>query len=113
MPAFTPAQLAKNSAATDITPLLAVPASVTMTLPYTGKELLVITNGATPAAVTLDVGATVLGQPVQAFTPVNITANCAGLIMGPFTPETGDANGNVTVVFSNITTVKAVVVRLP
>jgi hypothetical protein len=114
MTALTPTQLVPDAAATDLTSVLATPGSTTLTFQNTGQEMLVFTNGATSCTVTLDVGATVLGQPVTAFTAVTIAANASCILMGPFHAAVNSVVAGVntvTVVLSNVTTVKTALVR--
>jgi len=113
MTAFTATVLSPDAAATDLTSVLATPGATTMTFTNSGQQLLVLTNGATSCTVTLDVGTTVLGQAVTAFTPITIAANAACVLMGPFhSALNAPSTATVTVVFSNTTTVKAALVQV-
>lgn len=114
MTAFTATVLTPDNAATDLTSVLATPGATTMTLTNTGNQMLVLTNGATSCTVTLDVGTTVLGQAVTAFTPITIAASAACVLIGPFhSAVNASGTQTATVVFSNVTTVKAALIQIP
>ena len=75
------------------------------TFPNTGREMLVVKNsGASPITVTLDIKATLDGQAVT--DPTVAVAAGVEKVIGPFpTGYYNDANGQVAVSYSGVTSV--------
>jgi hypothetical protein len=102
---LTPTQLVKDGPGLDITALLADPTGTTLQFANTGKEVLLVSAGASAETVTVDVGVTVLGQSVTDFDAVTLTSGDLYLF-GPFDSAVDQAGTNtVQVVLSTTTSI--------
>jgi hypothetical protein len=102
---LTPTQLVADGAGLNITTALATPTATTLLFANTGREILVVSAGATSETVTVDVGALVDGQTVANFTTVNLV-NGDLYTFGPFHSVLDQSGTNqVQVVLSTITSI--------
>ena len=93
----------------DVTAAMAAPTQTTLQFANTGREFLAITVTTAPINVTVNVGTTVLGQTVAAFTPVALTVGHLYLF-GQFHSAVngsiaGAGSNNVTVTLSSVSNV--------
>lgn len=81
----------------------------------TGREIVAIINGATASTYTINVGATVLGQAVTAFTGNLPTSNTAPQFFGPFPSQFNQTDGLNSIFFDvgTVTTVTVAILQLP
>ena len=101
----TPTQLVADGAGHNVTALLTAPTATTLLFANTGREILVVSAGATSETVTVDVGALVDGQTVSNFTTVNLT-NGDLYTFGPFHSVLDQSGTNqVQVVLSTISSI--------
>lgn len=77
----------------------------------TGRELIAIVNGATPSTYTVNVGATVEGQAVAAFTGSLPTSNAAPILFGPF-PRDFNQNDGANSLWFDVGTATTVTVAI-
>lgn len=86
-----------------------------MKFPNTGHEVVAIINGATGSNYTIDIGATVAGQPVTPIGPTACpTSNAAPVFLGPFPSSFNQPGTNfVEIDFTTPTTVTAAVLQHP
>lgn len=86
-----------------------------MKFPNTGHEVVVIINGATGSNYTIDIGATVAGQPVTPIGPTACpTSNAAPVFLGPFPSSFNQPGTNfVEIDFSTPTSVTVAVLQHP
>ena len=80
---LTPTPMVKNTAGLNVTTLLATPTSTVLQFANSGREVLAIVAASGTVTVTVDIGATVLGQPVTNAAAVTIT-NTDIYLFGPF-----------------------------
>lgn len=81
----------------------------------TGREIVAIINGATASTYTINIGTTVLGQAVSAFTGNLATSNTDPQFFGPFPSQFNQNDGNNSVYFDvgTVTTVTVAILQLP
>jgi hypothetical protein len=81
----------------------------------TGREIVAVINGATASTYTINVGATVLGQAVAAFTGNLPTSNTAPQFFGPFPSQFNQPDGLNSIFFDvgTVTTVTVAILQLP
>ena len=94
--ALTPIPLVPNAAGVDLTGALVAATNVNLTFTNSGREFLAVTASSGTPTVTLDVGTTILGQGVTAFSAVTLTTATHVYLFGPFSAQT-DASGTSTV----------------
>jgi hypothetical protein len=80
---ITPTLMVPDGAGLNLTAALAAPTGTTLQFSNTGKEFLAIVNASSTPTLTVDVGVTVLGQAVTAFSSVTLTATDV-FLFGPF-----------------------------
>lgn len=107
---LTPTQLVKDGAGLDITALLATPTQTTLQFQNSGREVLLVSAGASSETVTVDIGTTVLGQTVTNFTSVTLT-NGHIVAFGPFDTQVDQPGGLVQVVLSTTTLIQVALVQ--
>lgn len=108
---LTPTQLVADGAGLDLTALLATPTGTTLQFSNSGREILLVGAAAVSETVTVDIGATVLGQAVSNFTTVNLT-NAHTVAFGPFHSLLDQPGGTtVQVVLSTITSITVALVQ--
>jgi hypothetical protein len=102
---LTPTQLVADGAGLNITALLAAPTATTLLFANTGREILVVSAGASSETVTVDVGALVDGQSVTNFSAVTMTSSDL-YTFGPFHSVLDQSGTNqVQVVLSTISSI--------
>lgn len=108
---LTATSLVPDGAGLDVTALLAAPVQATLQFTNTGREVLYVLPGASAETVTVNVGATVLGQPVGNFPPVTLTSGHM-YAFGPF-HSAADQSGTslMQVVLSTITSIQVALVK--
>lgn len=112
--ALTPTQLVRDGAGLNLTPLLTAPAQTTLQLSNSGREFLLIQAAAGAAeSVTVQIGATVLGQPVTPFTSVTLTATDL-YAFGPFSSQVDQPGGHlVDITLSATANVTVLLLQVP
>ena len=80
----------------------------------TGQQIVAIINGATASNYTINIGSTVLGQAVTAFTGALPTSNTDPIFFGPFPAQFNQTDGLNSVYFdlSSVTTVTVAVFQM-
>lgn len=106
---LTPTVLVADGGGLDVTAAMAAPTQTTLQFVNTGREFLAISVTTASINVTVNVGTTVLGQAVAAFTPVALTVGHLYLF-GQFHSAVngaiaGSGNNNVTITLSSLTNV--------
>jgi hypothetical protein len=109
---LTPVPLVKNGAGFNLTAQLAAPTQVTLQFSNTGREFLVVSPAASAETVQVDIGVTVLGQAVEAFTAVTLTSGDL-YSFGPFDSAVDEPGGIVQVVLSTITAIEVALLQMP
>lgn len=108
-----PTRTVPDGTGLDLTALLTAPIRTTLQFTNTGREVLFVLPAAALETVTTLIGVTILGQPVDPFPPVVMTAGHL-CVFGPFstvldTPGTS----TVTVVLSTTTSIQVALVQTP
>jgi hypothetical protein len=102
---LTPVQLVADGAGLNVTALLAGPTATTLLFSNTGREILVVSAGASSETVTVDVGALVDGQTVTNFSAVTMTSGDL-YTFGPFHSVLDQSGTNeIQVVLSTTTSI--------
>lgn len=102
---LTPTQLVADGAGLNVTALLTAPTATTLLFANTGREILVVSAGASAETVTVDVGALVDGQSVTNFSSVTMTSGDL-YTFGPFHSVLDQSGTNqVQVVLSTTTSI--------
>lgn len=108
---LTPTQLTADGAGLDITALLATPTNVNLQFANTGREFLIILPGAGSETVTVNFGATVLGQAVSNFAAVTLT-NAHLYTFGQFHSALEQPGGStIQVTLSTITLIQVALLQ--
>jgi hypothetical protein len=95
----------------DITALLATPTGTTLQFSNSGREMLLVAAAAGSETVTVDIGATVLGQAISNFTTVTLTSGHT-VAFGPYHSLLDLPGGQtVQVVLSTITSIQVALVQ--
>lgn len=81
----------------------------------TGREIIAIINGATASTYTENIGATVLGQAVTAFTGNLATSNTDPQFFGPYSTQFNQNDGLNSFYFDvgTVTTVTVAILQFP
>lgn len=77
----------------------------------TGREIVAIINGATASTYTINIGTTIEGQAVAAFTGSLPTSNTAPVFYGPF-PRDFNQNDGLNSIYFDVGTVTSVTVAI-
>lgn len=110
---LTPTALVPDGGGLDLTALLAAPTQTTLQWSSTGREFLLCSAATTSLTVTVNVGSTVLGQAVSAFTPIALT-NGHITAVGPFHSVLNQpGTQTVTVTLSSTTSITVALLQLP
>ncbi len=100
---LTPAWAAGGGAFLDITTMLAPPDAPALLFGNTGTEHLLVTASGGGVTVTVTIGAMVLGQPVNPFPPVTLSAGHL-YVFGPFHTLLDQPGGSLVQVMLSSTT---------
>jgi hypothetical protein len=110
---LTPTAMVRNTAGLNVTPLLAAPTQTTLQFTNSGKEVLAVVPSTTGITVLVDIGQTVLGQPVTQPSPVTLTSTDVYLF-GPFDRPVDQAGTTtVDVTLSTVTGVTVALLQYP
>ena len=108
---LSPTPMVKNTAGLNVTSLLAAPTETTLQFANSGKEYLVVTASASGVTVLVDIGTTVLGQPVTPVTPVTLVESDV-YQFGPYDREVDEPGTNtVEVTLSTVTGVEVALLQ--
>lgn len=112
---LTPTVLTPDSVATDLSTLVQTQTGNVLQFANSGHELLVLQATASSKTATVSIGATVLGQPVTAFTPVSLPYGTSGdiVLLGPFHAALDSPGTNTVTVTLTDATSKVALIQVP
>jgi hypothetical protein len=109
---LTPTRFVKNFAGLNITPLLAAPTQLTLEFTNSGHEMLFVSASTSGVTVQVNIGATILGQPVTQPTAVTLISGDV-YAFGPYDTQVDQpGTTSVEVALSTLTGVTAALLQM-
>lgn len=99
---LAPTLISVDGTGNDLTGTLVASTNATISFQNTGREQLLVSSSTTTTTVTVNIGTTVLGEPVTSFSAVTLTQNHL-YAFGPFHTQLNAPGGQTTTVTLNST----------